>query len=169
MQSERRTSCPIYFSYWRFKKNLGFQRGWTEPYCARPSESTMILRSSETNNIPFQTSGFLFKPCPLPHLMCGNRSVLCFCYAFSKCFLGLAPLLCCYTPGTYFTRPGNFPIRQDTWRHTTRQFCPGHLYKTVRLSNINSGSMFLSPCASLFRQGAQTVQITWQFTWNFNC
>lgn len=109
----------------------------------------MILRSSDTNDIPFQTSGFFFKPCPLPHLMCSNRSVLCFCNTFSKCFLGLAPLLYCYTPRTYFTHLGSFLIRQDTWWHITQQFCPGHLYKTVRLSNINNGSMFLSPCASL--------------------
>ena len=89
----------LFISVIRDFKNLGFQSLDRALLClANRTESATILRASETNDILFQTSRFLFKPRPLPPLICSNRSMLCFRYTFSEYFLGLAPLLYCTTP-----------------------------------------------------------------------
>lgn len=165
--SSQKGEQVVLFQLLEIFKNLGFQRGWTEPYVHDHQNRPWFWGPQTQTTYLSRLLDFFFKPCPLPHLICSKRSVLCFCYTFSKCFLGLAPLLYCYTPRTYFTHLGSFLIRHMMAHHTA--ILPRALVQNSSAFKYQQREHVSLPVCFSFRQGAQTVQITWQFTWNFNC
>lgn len=88
-------------------------------------------------------TSFLSTPCPLPHLICNNKRVLCFCYTTSKYLLGLAPLLYSYVPWTYFTHLRKLSGKTGhMMAHHTATLCPGHVTKQIGFQ-ISTLRMFL--------------------------
>lgn len=97
----------------------------------------------------FPNTRFLSKPCPLPYLICNNRSVLWFCYTISKYFQGLHP-----RPLLYSCAPEHISLTLESLLVSKTGHVPQHgtshsnslpraRDKTDCLSNINTGRMFL--------------------------
>lgn len=117
---------------------------------------------------------FLSKPCPLPFLICNNRSVLRFCYTISKYFRDLPPRLppplYSYAPEHISRTLESFLVRQGTshsMEHPTATLCPGHVTKQIAFQTSTLGECFLA--VRLAWSGKVHTPITWQFTCNFNC
>ena len=163
----------LFISVIRDFKNLGFQRVWTELYCAWPTgQNQPQFWGSQRQMTSFSRPLDFFKPRPLPPLICSDRSMLCFRYTFSEYFLGLAPLLYCTTPPSQHISfaLGRFVIirAHDGASHSNSAQGTCAKQTGFQIATLEACPLSPSPAPNLASLSGK-VQITWQGTWNFNC